>query len=96
MLMNMYSVYDLKAEYFVPPWIARTHADAIRDFQKSVSTPNSPMGDHPSDFQLICIGTWDDISGVLTPHKEQQALGVGTDFLQTRQQDLIPLSGDPA
>ena len=100
MLMNVYSIYDSKGEYWIPIWIARSHADAIRDFTRSVSSPGTPIGDHPADFQLVCVGTWDDDSGTLIPHEVKQTLGSGIEF-QTSEAlqapDLLtPLSGDPA
>lgn len=95
MLMNVYSIYDTKGDYFVPPWFSRTHADAIRDFAKAVGTPGSPMGDHPADFELRCIGTWDDLAGEIRPHEDHKVLGIGIDFVHTRADNALPV-GDSA
>jgi len=58
--MKCYSIYDAAAQYYLPPFFAKNDAHAKRMFIQS-------LGDSfqfRSDFNLICIGTFDDDSGV--------------------------------
>lgn len=57
--MNIYSIYDSPAEYFLPPFFARTHGQAQRMFVGS-------MGDtfpHRAGFGLHHIGIFDEDTG---------------------------------
>lgn len=60
--MNIYSVKDTPAEFFLPPFCARTHGQAQRMFVGS-------LGDsfpHREGFSLYCIGAFNDETGYLS------------------------------
>jgi hypothetical protein len=73
------TVYDLKAEYYVNPFVCRNAGEATRMFLDAVNDPKSQMFDHPEDFCLFVIGTFDPQTGELlsTP---QQSLGKAIDY----------------
>lgn len=61
--MNFYTVRDESAQYFLPPFLARTDGQAQRMFIGS-------LGDsfpYRRDFSLFCVGTFDDDNGVVSP-----------------------------
>ena len=41
----------------------RVEAPAIRSFTDAFKTPDSLFAAHPADFDLICIGEYDDSDG---------------------------------
>lgn len=59
------SVYDQGTETFVRPVFLRGRGEALRMFEDQVNRPEAenPMFNHPGDFQLFVLGTWDDESG---------------------------------
>lgn len=67
MLVRTYVVHDLKAEAFLSPFVAVNDGVAMRMLQTSMSAPNSLFSSHAGDFQLVCVGEYDDKTGQLCP-----------------------------
>jgi len=65
MLLNAYTLYDVKALNYSPPFYASAHGQAVRLVMELASDTNTTVGRHPSDFTLFCIGTFDDGTGSL-------------------------------
>ena len=63
MLHNMYTIYDTKALIWNPPFNMRTDAEAIRAFASTANDPNTTISQHPADYALYKIGTFDDSNG---------------------------------
>lgn len=62
--LNVYSVYDVKVEAFMPPFMARNHAEAQRMFIASLSDRNpNKFVVPPADLDLYYIAQWDDTVG---------------------------------
>jgi hypothetical protein len=62
-MVQLYTIFDGKAEYFMPIFTARNDNEAKRMFIGS-------LGDSfmfREDYNLFCIGEFDDEKGVLTP-----------------------------
>ena len=58
MKQQIFAVYDLKAETFLP-FFAETNRDtAIRVFQDACLGDDGIIGKHPEDFVLFEIGTY--------------------------------------
>ncbi|AZL82793.1 nonstructural protein [Apis mellifera associated microvirus 27] len=66
-MFKMYSICDTKAEIFHPPFFKKTHGEAERDFQSIVNEPKSTLHNHPEDFDLYYLGTYDDTTGKINP-----------------------------
>ncbi|MDR2897971.1 MAG: hypothetical protein LBU99_04080 [Spirochaetaceae bacterium] len=81
----MYCVYDVIANQFHPPIIARTDAQALRIFTSSVQ--NLPPESKQEDFELYCVGTFNPDSGVLTGYPEPVAVHFLT--VDTRAEDGV-------
>lgn len=77
--MNVYSVHDNKAGYYMNPTVARSNPEAMRSFSDAVKHPESLFNKHPKDFTLVRIGKWDDEKGVIIPD-EPDILANGADF----------------
>lgn len=66
-LTNIYSIYDRKAQYYLPVFQHRSNADAIRDFANVVTSSETPIAQYPADYDLVIIGSLDLESGQITP-----------------------------
>lgn len=64
MKLNMYAVYDEKAESYNAPFPLVADGLAIRSFEEACNNPQTDLYKYPGDFKLYCIGTWDDHEGV--------------------------------
>ena len=53
---NIYSIYDRKAQYYLPVLNARTDADAIRIFTDGVTSSDTQVSKYPADFDLVRLG----------------------------------------
>lgn len=62
--MNVYSVRDSKAEAFITPFFSKTHATAIRSAERAINEDQG-FNLHPEDYDLFCIGHFDEITGKL-------------------------------
>lgn len=52
----IYSIYDRKAQYYLPLFNARTDADAVRSFTQIVTQSETDIAKYPADFDLIRLG----------------------------------------
>lgn len=66
MLVKMYSVYDKSAEFYNAPFMARTDAEAVRILETVVNDPKTTLGQHPEQYHLSYMGTFDDNTGAIT------------------------------
>lgn len=65
--MELYSLKDVKAGTFGNPLFFVNRAVAIRSLSEAAQQPDSMLRKHGYDFQLYTIGTFDPVSGALTP-----------------------------
>lgn len=79
MKINVYTVYDEKAEAFMSPFFMGTDNLAKRGFADAINNPETPFGKHPQDYTLFCIGEWSDSKGEITPITKR-TLGNGVEF----------------
>lgn len=63
MKQKLFSIRDLKAEYFNTPWVANTHGEAERNFQDLASDKQSKIAMHPTDYELWYLGEFDTENG---------------------------------
>lgn len=71
----MVAVYDRALGAFNRPFCAPSEGIAIRSFQDEVNRDGGDMNKHPGDFELHCLGYWDDVSGEFLNDKRQLILG---------------------
>lgn len=63
------AIHDTKAEAFAQPMFFQAVGQAVRAFIDAVSDgdPKSNLANHPEDFNLFRIGTYDDQTGEIVP-----------------------------
>lgn len=80
MEMQIFSVYDSKAQAFQKPFFAPTVEFAIRSFRAAVNAPGDDgLTLFPEDFTLYHVGEFDQLSGALLP-MDARSLGVAITF----------------
>lgn len=83
MKMEIFSIFDIKAEMYSRPYFALTHGEAIRTFVDAVNTGDSPYNRHPDDYTLFHVGSFDDSLGELVASQIVN-LGCAQSYLRER------------
>lgn len=81
MILKSYSVYDNKAVAFLPPFFMFNDAVACRAFSDAVNDPSHQFHKNPTDYNLFCVGSFDDSTGVLVTQVTFDNLGMAANFL---------------
>lgn len=65
MMMSIVSIYDHVAKVYSRPVFVQSEAAAIRSFSDQVNNaePNNELYRHAGDFDLFCLGQFDDSNG---------------------------------
>lgn len=92
--MKIFTIFDSKAEAFLPPFTSRTNATAIRNFTAAANTEDHDFHTHAADYTLFQIGTFDEIRGLVIPRGNgSENLGTALQFLQ-QSEFAHPMSFD--
>lgn len=68
-IKKIYSVYDRKAQYYLPLYIADSDAQAERQFSNVVVTSETDISKYPADFDLVCVGTMNMENAEILPKR---------------------------
>lgn len=60
MIVQIFSIYDIKSKTFGQPFFSQTEGTARRSFQDLANDPQSQVNKYPDDFTLFLIGSFDD------------------------------------
>jgi len=63
MKLTGFSIYDTKAEAFMPPFFMPSIGLGIRAFSDVLRDAGSPLAKHPRDYELFKVGEFDDSTG---------------------------------
>lgn len=63
--MIIFAVFDHAANYWLPPCHGDTEASFLRAMKDSLKGSSSPLANHPGDYSLFEIGSFDDDNGSL-------------------------------
>lgn len=63
MILQVYSIFDTKVGTFSPPFFMSHDQMAFRACQEVANDPNTAIGRHPGDFNLMKLGIFDDSTG---------------------------------
>lgn len=94
MYLNAYAVYDSGADLWNSPFFMRTQAEAVRAFGSLSQDLKTQIGQHPGDFVLYFIGTYDDNSGRMEALDEPQVISVAADLLKPPSEDVAQLDSE--
>lgn len=81
MILNLYSVFDIKAGAYIPPFYMQNDGMARRAFADSANDPNHQFCRNAEDYTLFRLGQFDDQSGRITMEDTNVNLGVAVEYL---------------
>lgn len=91
-MRSIYCLYDRIALTFIGVLMTeRADAPAIRIFHDVLSAKESAPGQHPNDYDLLCLGTISD-DAVVTPLSVPRVVATGGAWLAAQQQPSVPFS----
>lgn len=71
------AVHDSAAELYEQPWYVLTKEMAIRHFVDLAGKPDNPVNRHPGDFNLMCLGMMDRVTGATVDLEQPLRLMTG-------------------
>ena len=94
MKKQMYSIYDVKSEFYGTPVLFHSEEDAKRGFASLLSNPNtkSMYADYPEDYRIFQIGTFNDNNGSLDTLKTPKLICELVSLQRTPAQTLPKLT----
>jgi len=78
--MKIFSIHDSKAEAYLSPIYFKTSAEAIRAFSTACEDSSSQFFKYPSDFTLVELGEFDEISASIVTHTAPRILSNASEF----------------
>lgn len=70
--MKICVIKDVKANLYLKPFATVNKIEAERSFRAAISDNRAgPLSDYPEDFNLYCLGSFDEDSGELKVEKEE-------------------------
>lgn len=81
MILQVFSVFDEKAQTFGRPMLMVHKGEAIRAFSDVLKDEKTLIAKHPEDYKLYNLGTFDDISGMLIALDIPEFMNNATDFI---------------
>ena len=67
MKLNAYAIFDTASGTFMRPFFCQADAQAVREFGNLAIAADHPIGQHPEDYSVARLGTWDDNTGKFYP-----------------------------
>jgi len=64
-MKSLYSVFDQVSKLWGLPFHSHNNKTAVRDFATAAQDPNTQIAKNPADYQLYCVGSFDESSGVI-------------------------------
>lgn len=86
---RIFGVLDEKLSVFRFKFFCQTDKAAEREFGDAVNNPKSVFSQHPEDFVLYCIGSFDSVSGLVEPVVPPIFLGRATDYVISQKQSEV-------
>lgn len=79
MKLQVFSIYDSKADAYLQPFFTANKATALRSFSDLVNNPDSQFFRHAGDYVLFHVATWNDENGTFEPQTANINLGTGVE-----------------
>lgn len=79
--MEIFSVYDSKAESYLQPIFAPNAAVAVRMFSNAVNQEGHDFGKFAQDYTLFHLGEWNEKEAKITMKRAPESLGNALQFV---------------
>lgn len=73
-MLNIYAVLDSAVGVYANPVMMNTDGEAMRSFTDAVVNADSPLSNHPQDYTLYLIGTWDNEKCEIVGHPPKKVI----------------------
>lgn len=74
MQLFVFSVYDKAVGAYLQPFYARAKGEAIRQFTEACHDEKSLFAKHGTDYLLVYLGSFDDVTGLFTTGEPERLL----------------------
>lgn len=78
--LKAFSIRDAKAGVFGRPFFFISAGVAMRVFGDMCNDPNDPVGQHPEDYTLFELASWDEDTGMFTQDHQAKSLVNGIEL----------------
>lgn len=82
--LQVFSIFDLAAQSFMPPFFMPTVGMAVRAFGDDVVRPETHFARHPGDFVLYHLGGFDDLNGKFNLFDDKLIVSRAVDFVPAK------------
>ncbi len=91
MKLEIFSMFDHKAEAFIPPFYLPNIQMALRTVRDTGKDLSHMFGKHPMEYSLYHLGTWTDHNAEFELHEMAKTLGlVGTIVEEYDVRSIVP------
>ncbi len=90
MKLQVFSIFDSKAEAFIQPWYSQTVGTAIRSFEQAVNQSDHDFYKFSGDYTLFHLGDFDQAKGLFDMKATPVNLGLAVTFI--KDPNVSPLS----
>lgn len=80
MKLEIFSVYDSKADAFLAPFFMPNQSMAVRIFQNCANNGEHQFGINAGDYTLFSLGSFDDETAKIQTTKTPISLGLAQEF----------------
>lgn len=82
MQQQIFSVFDSKAEAFLPPFYAPTPGVAMRSFEAAANSAEHDFHKYAGDYMLFQLGSFEDSTGKFEIRDVPVSLGLAITFIR--------------
>lgn len=87
MKTKIFTVYDSKAQSYLPPFYMQSTGQAMRTFEDECNNKESLFNKHPSDFTLFEIGSFDDQTALIEIYEAKTSLATAIECIKQMEFD---------
>jgi hypothetical protein len=95
MIHRIFTVYDCKAEAYLPPIYMQTRGAMVRAFIDTVAERGHQFAKHPEDYTLFELGSYDDGTAQFELLETPMAIGKAIEFLKEQASAEKPVRDEP-
>lgn len=82
MKVGVYSVFDKKAQAYLPPFFLPHDGQAVRAFSDIVMNKETSINSHPEDYSLNRLAMFDDNSGEFVSEAKPVFMNNAVEFIK--------------
>lgn len=80
-ITKIFSVLDKKSNLWSRPMFVQSTGAMMRSFKDMANNKQEPIGQHPEDYYLYQIGTWNEFKGEIFKLKQNNIIGSALDYV---------------